>query len=204
MIFNAEKAKTGNHRPLGGQAGFSLVEITVALGILIIGILGVVPMLTFNIKANTAARNYGYANLLAQQKFEQIRSWRMWEDHYDAAGNVDNYGISSNNTALFGSEVIKYGTYQSGDYQLAFTRTAELVRNGYDTLDCDGIKFESGGTYDEGLTTGLGSLNTGDVGEKCASGNYRGEDFKVVRTTVAWKDRFGSHSVVRHMYLAQF
>lgn len=204
MIESMNKARQGDRAEFHRQSGFSLVEIAVAIAILIIGILGVIPMLSFNIKANTASRNYGYANLLAQQKFEQIRSWRMWEDHYDSSGNIDNYGITTSNAALFGAEEIKYGTFQSGKYQLKFTRTAELIRNGYDNLDCNGIIFESGGTYDEGLTTGLGSLNTGDVGEKCASGGYRGEDFKVVRTTVSWSDRFGSHSVVRHMYLAEF
>lgn len=182
-------------------AGFSLIEMVVAMAVLIIGILGVVPMLAFNVKANTAGRNYGLAAFLAQERLEQIRSWPLYED----VGSTP--GVTASNSALFGVETNIF----VGEHSVAFNRTTEYVRNGYGSAgwshDYDGIIFTSGsGTmnYNEastGQTTGV--LNTGNVGES-SSGNYRGEDFKMIRVKIWWDDNFGHHEILRHMYLAQF
>jgi len=174
-----------------GNAGFSIVEVLVALAILVIGILGVVPMLVFNVKANTAGKNYGFANYLAQEKLERIRSWPLYES-YDTTK-----GITVDNALLFGTDYV-----WNENKTRQFMRVVDLVRNGYGPYDCDGILFDSG-TYSEGNISGGGSMNTGDVGEKC-SGGYRGEDFKVIRARVMWDDNFGHHEIARHMYLAQF
>jgi prepilin-type N-terminal cleavage/methylation domain-containing protein len=188
------------------RGGFSLVEILVAMAVLTIGILGVVPMLSFNIKANISGKNYGIANYLAQQKLEAIRSWPLYED-YDAGNGV--FGITMANGPLFAPESLKVG-----EHFQEFTRSTEVLRNGYDSMgsgtgDCNGIKFETTGV-DEGLISGGGSMNTGDVGENCG-GNFRGEDFKLIRVRVQWYDNsFGAgpsqkqHEIVRHMYLAKF
>jgi prepilin-type N-terminal cleavage/methylation domain-containing protein len=183
------------------QAGFSLIEVVIAMGILAIGILGVAPMILFNVKANASGKNYGIANYLAQQRLEQIRSWPLWED-YDA----NSPGITTANTALFGAETnIKVGEHYEG-----FNRTTEMVRNGYTgSYGCGGNPFifaTSGGTYSEGNIPGGGSLNTGTTaGEYCGSGsNYRGEDFKVIRVKVTWADLFGNHEINRYMYIAKF
>jgi len=183
--------------------GFSLVEILVAMAVLIIGILGVVPMLSFNVKANMSGKNYGLASYLAQEKLEQIRSWPLYEDY------GTQRGVTRRNGFLFGSESLTVG-----EHHQAFTRVAEVLRNGYDvmgsgTANCDGIKFLST-EVNEGNIAGGGSLNTGNVGERC-SGGFRGEDFKLIRVTVSWYDRsFGAtstarqHQIVRHMFLAKF
>jgi len=183
------------------QAGFSLIEVVIAMAILAIGILGVAPMILFNVKANASGKNYGIANYLAQQRLEQIRSWPLWEDY-----NTNSPGITTNNTALFAAETnIKVGEHYEG-----FGRTTELVRNGYTgSYGCSGSPFvfaTSGGTYSEGNIPGGGSLNTGtSAGEYCGSGsNYRGEDFKVIRVRVTWDDLFGHHEINRYMYIAKF
>lgn len=187
----------------GDRTGFSLVEILVAMAVMVIGILGVVPMLAFNIKANVSGKNYGTANYLAQQKLEQIRSWPLYEDY------GTQRGITQNNGLLFLSENLKVG-----EHHQTFTRTSEVVRNGHDymgpgTNDGDGLKFVAA-EIDEGTIVGGGSMNTGNVGEKSGSA-YRGEDFKLIRVTVSWYDRsFGAtsaerqHEIVRHMFLAAF
>ncbi len=191
--------------PVSKRGGFSLIEVVVAMAVLMIGILGVVPMLAFNIKANLSGKNYGIASYLAQEKLEQIRSWPLYEDY-----STGNRGITSANATLFNTEVLKLGEH----YQ-DFTRTAEVLRNGYDSMgsgtsNCDGIKFISS-EVDEGSISGGGSMNTeSSIGEYC-SGGYRGEDFKLIRVRVVWYDRSlgatstqKSHEIVRHMFIAKF
>ena len=191
------------------QAGFSLVEIVVAMAILAIGLIGVAPMLAFNVKANAAGKNYAIASYLAQQRLEQIRAWPLYEDY-----SVNNPGITSNNTSLFNVE----SGIKVGEHYTSFNRTTELLHNGYSTgYDCTsgGFIFDnSGGDYNEGNTGGGGSLNTGEVGEKCASGNYRGEDFKLIKVTISWIDPLvgrrgtstlqATHTITRYMYIAKF
>jgi prepilin-type N-terminal cleavage/methylation domain-containing protein len=191
--------------------GFSLIEMVVAIAILVIGILGVVPMLAFNIRANVGGKNYGFASYLAQEKMEQIRSWPLYDD-FDA---LTRPGVTINNNLLFATNVI-YNEQRT----TKFTRTVELGHNGFENLgggsgDCNGLKFQSGaGGFDEDLNLGgiPGSMNTGDVGEKCG-GTFRGEDFKLVRVTVTWEDNNCNrylnplgckHQIIRHMYVAGY
>ncbi|MDP8224689.1 MAG: prepilin-type N-terminal cleavage/methylation domain-containing protein [Candidatus Lernaella stagnicola] len=188
------------------QAGFSLVEILVAMSVLVIGILGVIPMLSFNIRANQSGKNYGIASYLAQRKLEQIRSWPMYED-YDGS----TPGITNNNSRLIGTEVT-----HMGEHHQLFTITSKVLRNGFDSLgtgtgNCDGLKFAST-EVDEGGIIGGGSMNTGNVGEYC-NGGYRGEDFKLVRVRVSWYEKSHAagasslqrgHEIFRYMFLAKF
>ncbi len=193
------------------QAGFSLVEIVVAMAILVIGILGVAPMILFNVKANAAGKNYSLASYLAQQRFEQIRSWPLYEDY-----SATSRGITVNNTLLFGVE----NNLKVGEHYVAFKRTTEVMRNGYGTpYDCNhggGFIFSSSppsAGYNEGNISGGGSLNTGSTGEICPGGSsYRGEDFKIIRVTIEWDDPLviaadrsnAHHTIYRYMYLAKF
>jgi len=171
-----------------GNAGFSLVEVVVAMTVFTIGVLGVVPMLAFNVKSNAAGKNFGIAVYLAQQRLEQIRSWPFWED-YDAS--AQRYGITMNNTDLFGEEQVQVGEY----YQF-FKIKSVVLRNGDDM----NITFQSGGVYDEGRTEAgaSSSLNTTN------SSTTIEEDIKLVRVKVEWTDLFGFHEIERHMYLAKF
>ncbi|HPM77851.1 MAG TPA: prepilin-type N-terminal cleavage/methylation domain-containing protein [bacterium] len=190
------------------QKGFSLVEIIVAMAILTFGILAVVPMLALNVRANLAARNYGTAVFLAQQKFEEVRSWNLWED-VDCVPQQAAHakcGITNDNWMLTGTET----NIEINGIDTRFDRTTTVLRNGYETGagDCKAVIFTSGsGAIPVNEATGLpantGSLNTGAVGAAC-SGGTRGEDFKFIRVTVSWDDMFGDHTITRHMYIAAF
>ncbi|MDP8256045.1 MAG: prepilin-type N-terminal cleavage/methylation domain-containing protein [Candidatus Alcyoniella australis] len=184
-------------RCIDSRAGFTLIEVVVAMGILTVGILALIPALLFNIKSNTLARNRGLANQLAVQKLEHIKSWPLYYD-YDST----NRGSSSvANTTLYGTEPISVT-----NTPVQFTRSTSVYTNGT-TADCGtAILFGSsthGVTHnlDEG-DPGVVLLNSGTVSASgCGSNQYIGEDFRIVLVTVTWIDRFGGHSISRHQYL---
>ena len=189
------------------QTGYTLVEVLVALAILIIGILGVLPLLALNVQSNTAARTHSLANFLAQEKLEDIKSWPYYSDQ---AANGP-YGITANNTELFPSVA---ETIELNNYFVTFSRTAEVVRNGWvdgdedpaSGVDCAGILFgNSSGSINvnEGVVGGI-TLNTKLVNDKLCGSGAQGEDFRLVRVKVSWRDLFGFHEIVRSEYIAQF
>jgi type II secretory pathway pseudopilin PulG len=56
------------------QAGFSLVEVMVATGLLTASLLAVAQLFAISVSNNTAARDKTFATLLADQKMEQLRA----------------------------------------------------------------------------------------------------------------------------------
>jgi Tfp pilus assembly protein PilV len=192
------------------QGGFSLVEVVAAMTVLIIGIMGVLPMLAFNLRANSHSRNYGQALLLASQRVEQLRSW----PNYEASGG--NPGLDPGNP-LMGTH-----TVQVADYGKPFTITTTIMRNGYSPNGSDNgwdsacspssdnsVVFASSGSGHRVITewsSGAVSLNTGPQ-EYCNSSSYRGEDFVVVRVVVTWTDLWNetqTHSVARQAFIARY
>ncbi|MDP8256043.1 MAG: prepilin-type N-terminal cleavage/methylation domain-containing protein [Candidatus Alcyoniella australis] len=179
------------------RAGFTLIEVVVAMGILTVGILALIPALLFNIKSNTLARNRGLANQLAVQKLEHVKSWPIYYDY-----STSNRGSASgSNTTLYGNETVSVT-----NSPLSFTRSTSVYTNGT-TADCGtAILFGNTGNgaarnLNEGDPGGV-LLNSGTVtASGCGSNQYRGEDFRMVLVTVTWIDRFGGHSIDRYQYL---
>lgn len=179
------------------EAGYTLVEVMVAMAVLIIGIVALLPMIAINIRSNLASRTYSIANFLAQEKLEKVRSWPLYDD---ISPTVGPYGITDNNLELFSDEF----NVAVKNWAVNFTRKTKLLHNGY-TTSCNGILFGSSvdeGTFTNGAAMGL-SLNTGNV-DPCGGGGYRGEDFKMVRVEVEWVDPMGFHQLTRNMYIARF
>jgi type II secretory pathway pseudopilin PulG len=56
-----------------GQDGFSLVEVTIATGLMASALVGLGQMFTIAISSNRAARVLTYTTVLAEQKLEQLR-----------------------------------------------------------------------------------------------------------------------------------
>jgi type II secretory pathway pseudopilin PulG len=56
-----------------GDAGFSLVETLVATGIMATALVGLAQMFAISVANNRSARTGSFANMLAQQKLEQLR-----------------------------------------------------------------------------------------------------------------------------------
>lgn len=172
--------------------GFSLVEVIVAMFILTVGIAALIPALSFNIKSNQRAKSYGIANFLAEKHIEKILSWSPYENQSNA------YGIESDNPELFGT----FPNLTTPGANNVFNLTAEVFHNGYSgSTGCNGIRFANSGGY---FAVDEGDLKTGAVNQDdCADGSYRGEDFKIVRVTVSWDDRFGGHSIERQAYVTK-
>lgn len=177
-----------------GKSGFSLVEIIVAIGLMTLGLAFIVPAMGFNVKANTVARYQGQANYIAERHIEKIMSWTPYENQGSQPG------ITSTNVLLFGSLPNTY----SDDGHVIFQTEASLFHNGYTSpSNCNGIRFASSGGM---FAVNEDSLNTGTVNPdpvNCSSGQYRGEDFKIVRVKVTWGDQFGSHSIERNAYITK-
>ncbi|MBZ0271835.1 prepilin-type N-terminal cleavage/methylation domain-containing protein [bacterium] len=185
--------------PMGYRAtrGFSLVEIVVAMFILTFTLTAILPMLKFNMRSNTQARSYGTANYLAQQQLERVFAWPVYET--TTVESVSRPGINTGNTELFTTKVVRVPPDK-----IPYTVTSELYHNGY-TQTCQPTLFGvSGGSRN----VDDGDLNTGNYSPllqgDCSSGQYRGEDFKVVRVKVSWSDIFGTHEIQRHGYVARF
>lgn len=181
----------------GKANGYSLIEVVVAIFILIIGILAILPMLALNVRSNVAAKNYGIANYLVQQKMEAVKSWPIYDDQ--TAISSDLYGITENNAALFSPEL----NISVQNWNSTYNRYTELFHNGY-TINNQGFLFgdtSTGYGIDEG-SFGNRSLNTGKINP--SGGGFKGEDFKMVRVRVEWEDVFGHHEISRQMFISRF
>ena len=58
----------------GDEAGFSLLEVLIACGILATALIGLAQLFVVAIAANTSARSTTYAAVLAEQKVEELRA----------------------------------------------------------------------------------------------------------------------------------
>lgn len=67
------------------DAGFSLIEVLIATGLLVVGVVGVAQLFIVSTKANTASRASTFSTVLAQQKMEQLREL-TWG--FDANGSA--------------------------------------------------------------------------------------------------------------------
>lgn len=61
------------------QSGFSLIETTVATGLLAVALIGLAQLLAIGVENNAAARRRTIAVILAEQKMEQLRALK-WHD----------------------------------------------------------------------------------------------------------------------------
>jgi prepilin-type N-terminal cleavage/methylation domain-containing protein len=57
-----------------GERGFSLVEVIVATGILVVALVSLAQLFTIAVRANIASRTTTDATVLAQQKVEELRA----------------------------------------------------------------------------------------------------------------------------------
>ncbi len=58
------------------QGGFTLFETLIAMGIITMGLLGIMTLVVYNLKAQTFNKNYIIASMLAQEGLEFVRQVR--------------------------------------------------------------------------------------------------------------------------------
>src|SRR5688500_16344509 len=80
------------------SAGFTLIEVVIAMGLLTVVSLGVAQLFAASTKANLAARSRTSTTALAEQKIEQLRSL-TWG--FDTAGQGLPVSDTTTNLAVY-------------------------------------------------------------------------------------------------------
>ena len=99
------KKRRSGIRAVQTDAGFTLVEVVVAISILAVGLLGVAAMQTSAIQVNSAAGQMTTRINWAQDKMEELKSLPFSDPWLEAAGNppgVDSVGNTHEQTTSDG------------------------------------------------------------------------------------------------------
>jgi len=94
---------------LKNNKAFSLLEVSLAMGIIVIGILGVFSLVIQNVQVQSINKNYLIASMLAQEGIELVRNKRdsNWmdtdkPDWYEGITDGDNnFTVDFNNNGVF-------------------------------------------------------------------------------------------------------
>lgn len=118
-------------KPIGGQCGFGLIEILVAVLILAIGLLGMASLQTISLQQTTEARSRSQAVFLAQDILERARANRNELTDYSVTAGDDpdcetDFAIAS------GSSV------SANDKKAWKNSLACLIPNGNGSVELDG------------------------------------------------------------------
>ncbi len=95
---NSQPAGAENPQPAtrrGGELGFTLVEVLVALTILVIGLLGVALMQVVSIQGNTFSREMAVATGLGQDMLEKLKTLQWTELTVDDALTAGNHPVTA-------------------------------------------------------------------------------------------------------------
>ncbi|MEO8434856.1 MAG: prepilin-type N-terminal cleavage/methylation domain-containing protein [Pyrinomonadaceae bacterium] len=99
MTFNkAETSPVDITANISRQAGFTLIETTIAMVIMMVAALGVASLFTYSIRYNSGGNDRAIAVSVAQQQIEQLRSVPF----NDALLNVSAATVLSPNTVSNG------------------------------------------------------------------------------------------------------
>lgn len=155
------------------QAGFTLIEITIVIFIITMGLIGVLSLATQTIKISNFNKNEFIASQLAQEGIELVRKER---DRNWMQGLLFNNDISDGGMGYtFGIDYLGYKPSVSDIDKLG----ANLkIVNGFYELD----EYNSGGT----VTPYYRMITTNKYDEE--------EDYKLeVESWVRWRDSGGVH-----------
>lgn len=117
-------------------AGFTLVEVLVALFILSVGILGVSNMFIIAIKANALGRNLTVANRLAQNLMEQVKTQTFGEVLNDLCSNtgISNCSVSGTAATATFKEAEATGGLNALTYTVTLTQVVNSPITGLNTV----------------------------------------------------------------------
>ena len=105
----ADNKKRGTEiRAMQNDAGFTLIEVLIAISILAVGLLGVAAMQTSAIQVNSAAGRITTRINWAQDKMEELKALPFSDPWLEAAGNpsgVDSAGNTHEETTSDGYTV---------------------------------------------------------------------------------------------------
>jgi type IV pilus assembly protein PilV len=105
----ADSKKRGTEiRAMQNNAGFTLIEVVIAISILAVGLLGVAAMQTSAIQVNSAAGQMTARITWAQDRMEELKALPFSDPWLEAAGNppgVDSAGNTHDQTTSDGYAV---------------------------------------------------------------------------------------------------
>src|SRR6185503_17549461 len=81
------KTQTPKSKNFEGQQGFTLMETSIAMVVMLVGALGIASLFVFSMQNNVGGGERALAMAVAQQQLEQIRSV-SYEDNTLNAGTV--------------------------------------------------------------------------------------------------------------------
>ena len=81
------KTQTPKNKTFKGQQGFTLMETSIAMVVMMVGALGIASLFCFSTQNNIGGSERALAMAVAQQQLEQIRSV-SYEDNTLAVGTV--------------------------------------------------------------------------------------------------------------------
>jgi prepilin-type N-terminal cleavage/methylation domain-containing protein len=90
------------HRNRRKQAGFTLIEVFIALFVFSIAALAIAAMTFMSIQGNAMTNQMSQANFLAQDKMEELLSFQTYEDFKDT-------GLSASSEPVAGDGIIGPG-----------------------------------------------------------------------------------------------
>ncbi len=79
------QARSSSSRRVGRDAGFSLIEVLISIGLLTTVSVGVAQLMALSVRANYTARGATSTTAMAEQKMEQLRAL-MWGFASDGTG----------------------------------------------------------------------------------------------------------------------
>jgi type IV pilus assembly protein PilV len=111
-LRSADHKKRGTEiRAVQNDAGFTIIEVVIAMSILAVGLLGVAAMQTSAIQVNSAAGQMTTRMNWAQDKMEELKALPFSDPWLEAAGNppgVDSAGNTHEQTTSDGYTVVKW------------------------------------------------------------------------------------------------
>ncbi|NLC72058.1 MAG: prepilin-type N-terminal cleavage/methylation domain-containing protein [Desulfuromonadaceae bacterium] len=93
------------------EAGFTLIEVLIALVIFAVGILGVALMQMTAIRGNSTANQVSEATVFATDQLERLLSWKYDDDKLNPANNSIDYVWDGENRTADGKRVHESGHY---------------------------------------------------------------------------------------------
>lgn len=75
-------------RNRAGAAGFSLLEVLVAIGVLVIGLTGMAALIAQTLSGTSRARFLSQATTLVSEKLEDLNRWNAADPHVAAGGSL--------------------------------------------------------------------------------------------------------------------
>lgn len=163
-------------------AGFSLIEVLIAVVILSFGILALTALQSSLIKAATDSRAQSVALALAKDQLEQMRSFRSLNDYYALTDSTSAQSIDNTNAGT-GHFTGNLGGVSGSLGGTNFSRSWTVTRYALPIVS--------------GVPSTTYSVVSSDTGALSAASYAPNSEYKVVSVAVTWTDAAGQARALR-------